>query len=51
MCRHCARFARQLALIRDAAAKLSAAAGQEKADAPEDRLEERLLRKLSGSDQ
>lgn len=51
MCRHCARFARQLAQLREVARDLSIAAGEEKADPPEDRLEARLLRKLSRPDQ
>jgi hypothetical protein len=50
MCRHCARLAAQLKHLRAAAGRLAATIDQEKTGtAAEDRLEARLLRKLSGS--
>ena len=47
MCRYCARLARQLKQLRAAASELAAAIGGEKTGTPEDRLETRLIRKLS----
>ncbi len=48
LCRHCARFARQVRSMGAAASKLADAIGRERAGAAGDDLESRLLRKVSG---
>jgi hypothetical protein len=50
MCRNCARLARQVEMMREAAAKLASAVGREKTAPAGEDLESRLLRKLSGMD-
>jgi hypothetical protein len=50
MCRRCARLARQVKMMREAAAKLASAIGREKTAPTGEDLESRLFRKLSGTD-
>ncbi len=50
MCRHCARLARQVKTMREAASKLASAISREKTGPGGEDLESRLLRKLSGPD-
>lgn len=47
MCRHCARLAKQLEQLRTAARKLADSFVPRETDAPGERFEERLTRKLS----
>ncbi len=47
MCRHCSRFARQIEQIREAARAMKASLEAKAQGSEEDRLEDRILRRLS----
>ncbi len=50
MCRHCARLARQVKMMGEAASKWTSFIGHDETDSAGEDLESRLLRKLSGKD-